>query len=74
MLWISESRPAPRAVGHAKRTVNRGPWTVGRFNRAGVGERTRNELRAVVRVLGPFWAVSNYAATYCLKYRQSRRS
>ena len=57
MFLISEIRPAPPAVSHAKRTANRGPWTVGRFKRAGVGERTRPELRAVARVLGPFLAV-----------------
>ena len=61
MFLISEIRPAPPAVGHAKRTANRGPWTVRRFKRAGVGKRTRHELRAVARVLWPFWAVGLFS-------------
>ena len=48
-------------MGHAKRTANRVPWTVGRFKRAGVGNPTRHDLRAVARVLGPFWAVGLFS-------------
>lgn len=46
----SESRPAPPAVYRPKRTVNRGQCSVRRSNRSGVGNHTRNELRAVVLV------------------------
>ena len=61
MFLISEIRPAGPAVGHAKRTVKRTAWPVGRFKRAGVGNPTRHDLRAVARVLGPFWAVGLFS-------------
>ena len=63
MFLISEIRPAPPTVGHAKRTVKRTAWPVGRFKRAGVGNPTRHDLRAVARVLGPFWAVGLFPWT-----------
>jgi hypothetical protein len=61
VFLISEIRPAGPAVGHAKRTVKRTAWTVGRFKRSGVGDHTRHDLRAVARVLGPFWAVGLFS-------------
>ena len=40
----------PWAVLNLSQSVGRESWPVRRLNRAGVGNHTRNELRAVVRV------------------------
>ena len=53
-------------MSYLKRTVKRTAWPVGRFKRAGVGNPTRHDLRAVARVLGPFWAVGLFPWTVCL--------
>jgi hypothetical protein len=64
----------PRSVSYLKRTVKRTAWSVDRFKRASAVNYAPAIPRTVGRVLGPFWDVVHYAATYCLYFRQRSRS
>ena len=51
MFWISELRPAPPPVSHAKRTVKRTAWAVSRFKRDNALCHTLKDSRPVSRDL-----------------------